>query len=264
MSYPIGRHPNDAGQFGTPIGEVRQVDADTGAEKGAKLARFDLIPTGPLTELAEHFGAGAKKYADNNWRRRYSWSLSYAALQRHAAAFWGGEDLDPETGSKHIIAVAWHAFALAEFMETNREKDDRWSQEQVEQDQMLMWELPPPVDFIEYEGSDDREPAATEEPAARPIIGGYISVKEAIDREESETWRQWRRDSHILNEISYQAALVLGLAHEPNAVDLDILALHEKMRDEIGALRLRLALSGDPWYRPAGQPDGITDPEDDR
>src|SRR5512146_2965093 len=88
--------------------EVRVVDPNTGGEKGSKLARFDLLPVLPLTELAEHFGRGAKKYADRNWERGYKWSLSFAALMRHAWAFWGGEDIDPETGTPHIIAVAWH------------------------------------------------------------------------------------------------------------------------------------------------------------
>lgn len=104
--------------------EVR-VTSSTGAEKGSKLARFDLIPVGPLTELAEHFGRGAKKYADRNWEAGYDWSLSFAAMQRHAWQFWNGEDIDPETGSKHIIAVAWHALALAQFMDQHPDFDNR-------------------------------------------------------------------------------------------------------------------------------------------
>lgn len=104
--------------------EVRTTSS-TGAEKGTKLERFDLIPIGPLTELARHFGEGAKKYADRNWERGYEWNKSYAALMRHLTQFWGGEDRDPETGSKHIIAVAWHAMALAQFMDQHPNFDDR-------------------------------------------------------------------------------------------------------------------------------------------
>ena len=112
---------------GTGSGEVRVVDPDTGGEKGTKLARFDLIPIGPLTALAEHYGVGAQKYEDRNWERGYNWSLSYAALMRHLTAWWGGEDLDPETGSSHLTAVAWHAFALSHFQAHERyaSKDDR-------------------------------------------------------------------------------------------------------------------------------------------
>lgn len=110
--------------------EVRVVDPTTGGAKGSKLARFDLIPAGAITELAEHYGRGEEKYPTGedgipNWRKGYDWKLSFAAMQRHAWAFWNGEDIDPETGSKHVIAVAWHAFTLATFMDEQRAMDHR-------------------------------------------------------------------------------------------------------------------------------------------
>ena len=60
-----------------------------------------------------------------NWEKGYEWHKSFAALNRHLWAYWDGEDIDKETGSPHIIAVAWHAFALAEFASTHPEFDDR-------------------------------------------------------------------------------------------------------------------------------------------
>lgn len=106
--------------------EVRTVDPDTGGEKGMKLARHDLIPMKALHELAEHYGKGCEKYTEHNWRKGLAWSKSYAALQRHITAFWGGEDLDPETGSKHVIASAWHCLTLATYMDEQKAKDDRY------------------------------------------------------------------------------------------------------------------------------------------
>lgn len=44
------------------LGEIRTVDPITGAEKGAKLQRFSLIPSEFLWALATHYGVGAKKY----------------------------------------------------------------------------------------------------------------------------------------------------------------------------------------------------------
>lgn len=133
--------------------EVRTTSA-TGGQKGVKLQRFDLIPVGPLTELAEHYGVGASKYANHQWRNGYEWSKSYAALMRHLTAFWAGFDYDvcsndPEgcsrvdtegrpftavredacfnhTGSHHMAAVAWHAFCLMEFKDEFPEHDDRY------------------------------------------------------------------------------------------------------------------------------------------
>ena len=105
--------------------EIRITDPETGGQKGQKLERYDLIPTQPLKEVARHYGIGAQKYEIRNWEKGYQWSLSYAALQRHANAYWGGEDNDQETGSHHLTAVIFHALALLEFKTTHPEKDDR-------------------------------------------------------------------------------------------------------------------------------------------
>ena len=101
--------------------------SETGGKKEIKLGRFDLVPVEPLTELAEHYGRGATKYADHNWSNGYDWGHSYASLMRHLTAFWGGEDIDPESGSKHIIAVAWHALTLSYFMDHHPDYDNRHS-----------------------------------------------------------------------------------------------------------------------------------------
>jgi hypothetical protein len=105
-------------------GEVR-VTSTTGGQKGQKPERFDLIPAGPLKMLARVYGMGCAKYSPRNWEKGYEWSLSYAAMQRHLWAFWGGEDTDPESGLPHVIHAAFHALALAEFMKTHPEMDDR-------------------------------------------------------------------------------------------------------------------------------------------
>ena len=118
--------------------EIRVVDPKTGAAKGSKLARFDLIPAQPLWELAEHYGKGMNKYAARNFQKGYSWSLSIAALMRHIVQFMKGEDFDnhnpdcppnctEHTGSAHVIAVCWHGLALRDFMLHHPEGDDRES-----------------------------------------------------------------------------------------------------------------------------------------
>lgn len=92
--------------------EVRVTDPTTGGQKGTKLARFSLIPPEFLWALAEHYGKGALKYDDRNWEKGYKWSLTADALERHWTQFKLGEDVDSETGSHHLLAVAWHAAAL--------------------------------------------------------------------------------------------------------------------------------------------------------
>lgn len=107
------------------IADVERTVSSTGGQKETKLARFDLVPPGPLWDLAEHYGRGAKKYSSRNWERGYEWSKSYQALQRHLTAWWGGEDRDPELGNNHLVAAAFHVFALLEFINTHPEFDDR-------------------------------------------------------------------------------------------------------------------------------------------
>jgi len=107
-----------------PKGEVRVTDPKTGGQKGQKLQRFDLIPGEPLWELAEVYGRGAKKYADDNWRKGYSWKLSFGALNRHLWAWWGGEQRD-EMGNHHLANVAWHAFTLMWYELFGKGTDDR-------------------------------------------------------------------------------------------------------------------------------------------
>src|SRR4029453_4709636 len=107
------------------MGEVRSVSS-TGAEKGVKEARFDLIPVGPLEQLAIHFGRGAQKYEPHNWRKGYELSKGYAALQRHANPWWEGENLDPELGTSHLVSGGFPALALLELPETHPEMDDRF------------------------------------------------------------------------------------------------------------------------------------------
>jgi hypothetical protein len=135
-------------------GEVRTTSS-TGGEKGVKLQRFDLIPVFPYQKLAEHFGKGALKYAEHQWRKGYEWSKSYSAIHRHLTAFWAGydydvcsnepdaclheppkgakprDDFEPDTcynhtGSHHLDAVMWHSFVLREFAEFYPEHDDRF------------------------------------------------------------------------------------------------------------------------------------------
>jgi len=73
--------------------EERTVSS-TGGQKGVKIERHSLIPAGPLTELATHFGRGAQKYDEHQWRAGYEWTKSYDAIQRHSVAWLAGYDYD--------------------------------------------------------------------------------------------------------------------------------------------------------------------------
>jgi hypothetical protein len=131
VARKLGKHIVDAetlqpvsGEGCASGGEVTIVDEKTGGKKGQKLARFDLIPAHALEEIACVYGRGAQKYSDDNWRKGYSWRLSFGALMRHAWAFWRGEERD-ELGNHHLACVAWHCFTMMTFERFGLGTDDR-------------------------------------------------------------------------------------------------------------------------------------------
>lgn len=105
--------------------EVRIVNETTGGAKGQKAQQFNLLPWPELAQVAELYAAGAKKYAAHNWAKGYLWSLSFDSLIRHAMAFWGGEELDPETHCPHMASVIFHGLALLRFAKDYPSLDDR-------------------------------------------------------------------------------------------------------------------------------------------
>lgn len=85
----------------------------------------DLVPPEAILALAQHYTRGARKYERRNWEKGMAWSRCYNSLMRHALAWMGGEDRDPETGTHHMIAVAWNAIALFVYSVRGAGVDDR-------------------------------------------------------------------------------------------------------------------------------------------
>lgn len=209
------------------MAEVRTTSS-TGGQKGTKLARFDLIPVGPLTALAEHYGVGASKYADNQWRKGYEWSKTYAALMRHLTAWWAGFDYDvcsndPEgcshvdtegnpfvairedacfnhTGSHHLAAVAWHAFAGLEFVARFPEHDDRYKPETVEvgptgQATIVDWREPVTMTLEARNVSLETIAVAT-----------GVPVEELVRMQQAINQRDHEGSDDLLDALEYQGA----------------------------------------------------------
>lgn len=94
---------------------------DRAARAQAEPQKFDneknmleLIPPEFLQWTAVGLTYGAKKYAPGNWATGagFDHSRLYGALQRHLNAYWGGEDIDPESGNHHLA----HAGCMLAFL----------------------------------------------------------------------------------------------------------------------------------------------------
>ena len=74
--------------------------------------RYDLIPPEVEEAIAQVLTFGAAKYSARNWELGMDWGRPYAALRRHMAAWWSGQDNDEETGMSHL----WHAACCIAFL----------------------------------------------------------------------------------------------------------------------------------------------------
>jgi hypothetical protein len=87
---------------------------------------FDLFPPPEaMFALAQLATDGVKKHGFRNWEEGKPYSSPWAAAQRHAWKFWGGEDYDPENGSHHLIAAAWRLIQLYTYVVREIGEDDR-------------------------------------------------------------------------------------------------------------------------------------------
>lgn len=92
---------------------------------------YEQIPPEALEALAWHYTqaggprGGPAKYPARNWERGMAMLKCFGALMRHGWRWMRGEDIDAETGSHHMIAVAWNAFAIYTYSIRGIGVDDR-------------------------------------------------------------------------------------------------------------------------------------------
>ena len=127
-----GYKTKDGFAFDVAMKEVVTPMAKEGVKFDSGKRRVDLVPTEAINALADILTAGAAKYGEHNWRHGMDWSRVYGAAQRHLIAFWGGDDIDEESGMPHL----WHALTniafLVSYQAMSVGRDDRWRQEDDE------------------------------------------------------------------------------------------------------------------------------------
>ena len=96
-----------------------------GTKHDAGKARWDLLPGDALDAVADILTMGAEKYSARNWEKGMDWGRVYGALQRHAWAWWQGEDTDPESGRSHMSHATCRALFLLAYHIRKTGEDDR-------------------------------------------------------------------------------------------------------------------------------------------
>ena len=91
---------------------------------GDKL-RYDLVPSEAEEAIARVLTQGAKKYGDRNWEEGLDVSRLYAALRRHLAKWWRGQNHDEESGDHELAHVLCNAAMLYWTVQNRPERDNR-------------------------------------------------------------------------------------------------------------------------------------------
>lgn len=104
--------------FDCPNNPNRALPESTGVKYDQDKPRMDLLVLDcprALREVSAVLGYGAKKYSEDNWLRVPDASKRYmAAALRHLTAHTSGEELDPESGMKHLAHFASCALFILE------------------------------------------------------------------------------------------------------------------------------------------------------
>lgn len=100
-----------------------------GERKNTGKLPMNLVPVSTNTSIAKVLDFGAKKYAVHNWRRSMSWVSVIDCIERHLAKFKAGEDVDDESGLRHIEHILANVAFLNEFHFTAQNMDDRYKNE---------------------------------------------------------------------------------------------------------------------------------------
>lgn len=101
--------------------------------------RFDCLPVEALEAVVWNFSQGAIKYGADNWRLGLSYRRCFAAMQRHAWAWFRGETHDQEDGQHHLSAVAFYALVLMQLEREQPEFDDRPGPQFVKPRKKTFW-----------------------------------------------------------------------------------------------------------------------------
>ena len=104
---------------------VNEVPIGNGVKFDTDKPRFDLVPPHAHLQVAKVFTMGAKKYGDRNWENGMKWSRILASLERHLNAIKRGEDIDPESGLRHIDHITANSMMLSEYYMIFPSGDDR-------------------------------------------------------------------------------------------------------------------------------------------
>jgi hypothetical protein len=87
--------------------------------------QWSLVDFDSLEGMVKVLEYGAAKYAPNNWKKGMPVTKVTESLMRHLFAFAKGEDVDAESGCRHISHVMCNVMFLEYILREKPDYDDR-------------------------------------------------------------------------------------------------------------------------------------------
>jgi Domain of unknown function (DUF5664) len=91
--------------------------------------RLELLSAQWVEGVGQVLTAGAKRYADHNWRKGLKRTRLLGACLRHVFAYLSGTDVDPETGLLHLYHASCCLMFASELHFSRPDLDDRYKPE---------------------------------------------------------------------------------------------------------------------------------------
>lgn len=134
--------------------ELRRTVKDSNPKDaiGIKKSPLSTLSMPVAYEVANGMLEGACKYGRHNYRRiGVRSSVYYDATMRHLAAWWEGQDIDPDSGIHHVSKAIASLFVLRDAMIHDKCADDRpprapedWVQQQQALTDAILKRYPEP------------------------------------------------------------------------------------------------------------------------
>lgn len=125
LNYMKGKSMITDEQKAAFLGEEFTVNAKGGKKQTGNKPTFNQVPETFVAALSKHMEIGAQKYGFKNWTLGLTESQALEATRRHVGKRRTGENLDPETGSSHFLAIAANAMMAWCLEQAGQLTDDR-------------------------------------------------------------------------------------------------------------------------------------------
>ena len=98
-------------------------------EKGQRFnegkLKWSYVHFGSLEPMVQVLMFGAKKYAPHNWMKGLDKIEILESMQRHLAALFAGEEIDPESGLPHMGHIQCNTMFFNYMVKKEKEDEER-------------------------------------------------------------------------------------------------------------------------------------------